>query len=210
MKHSAIFLFFLLAYISLYSQQFASWKGNQLILDNGVVQREIAIEENKIITNSLKLKGNDLNFDTRDSKEFSFLINGKSYDGSSGWKLISFGAAKDNHQGNGATVQLEGMGNLNGIGLAITYLLYPDLPVIRKQITILNKLGKEIMLESFDIEKLKLGFSYIESVAYANYGGQKHLSTYIGNWDDPILAIHSYAANAGIILGNEAPGVFLR
>ncbi|HZK65783.1 MAG TPA: hypothetical protein VFC34_16695 [Puia sp.] len=28
----------------------------------------------------------------------------------------------------------------------------------------------------------------MESVVYTNYGRQKHLGTYIGNWDDPLLA----------------------
>ena len=103
---------------------------------------------------------------------------------SSGWRLINFAAAKDVRQGNGATIHLSSIGALN-IELQITYLLYPRLPVIRKQIKISNRSGKEIMIESLDIEKLKLGFSFIESVVYANYGRQKHLSTYIGNWDDP-------------------------
>jgi alpha-galactosidase len=190
--------------------QFASWKDNQLILDNKVVQRTITIAENKLVTISLRLKGNDLNFNTKDSKEFSFLIDGRSYDGQSGWQLLSFNIAKDEHEGNGATIKLKGMDALSDVELELTYLLYPDLPVIRKQITIVNRSGKEIMLESFDIEKLKLSFTYVECVVFANYGRQKHLSTYIGNWDDPILAIHSYAENAGILLGNEAPGVLKR
>ena len=209
MKHLTIFLFSILANTILYAQ-FASWKNNQLTLDNGFVTRKIVVEQNTIATSTLKLNGNDLNFNSLESKEFSFLIDGESYDGSSGWKFVSFDSAKDNHNGSGAVVVMVGIGKLSSINLAITYLLYPDLPVIRKQITVFNKSGKEIMLESFDIEKLKLGFSYIESVVYANYGRQKHLGTYIGNWDDPILAIHSYAANAGIILGNEAPGVLKR
>ncbi len=210
MKRSIFFLSFVLTHTFLFAQQFASWKDNKLILDNGIVKREIAIEENKIITNGLRLNGNDLNFDTRDSKEFSFLIDGKNYDGISGWRLVSFVSAKDSHHGNGATVNLEGIAELSHVSLAITYMLYPGLPVIRKQITVLNKSAKEIKLEELDVEKLKLDFSFVESVVYANYGRQKHLGTYVGNWDDPILAIHSYAANAGIILGNEAPGVLKR
>jgi alpha-galactosidase len=84
------------------------------------------------------------------------------------------------------------------------------LPVIRKQVTLRNKSCKEIMIESFDVEKLLLGFSFIEAVTYTNYGRQKHLSTYVGDWDDPIIAVHSYSQNAGILLGNESPGVLKR
>lgn len=191
------------------AQDFATWNDNKLVLDNGFLSREIVVENGHLTTRSLMLKNNDLNFNNN-SVEFSFLIDGNSYNGSSGWKLVSFQPATDKYQGKGATVKLEGTKELNGIKLEVTYLLYPDLPVMRKQITILNNSGKEIMLESFDVEKLLLGFNYIESVVYSNYGRQKHLGTYIGNWDDPILAIHSYAKNAGIILGNEAPGVLKR
>lgn len=209
MKVALLFIMLLSVQSFLYAQQFASWKSNELILDNGFIKRTIVHEESKLITNSLTIKGSVLNFNTKDSKEFSFLLDGKYYDGSSGWRLINFAAANDVRQGNGATIHLSSIGALN-IELQITYLLYPRLPVIRKQVKILNRSGKEIMIESLDIEKLKPGFSFIESVVYANYGRQKHLSTYIGNWDDPVVAVHSYAENAGILLGNEAPGVLKR
>ncbi|MDP4131625.1 MAG: alpha-galactosidase [Bacteroidota bacterium] len=210
MKPAIILLSLLFVHLFTSAQPFASWKGNQLILDNGVVRRELVLEENKIITRSLKLKGDDLNFDTGESGEFSFALNDENYDGSSGWQLASMKPGKDDQHGDGVVVNLNGTGNLKGIGLAITYLLYPDLPVIRKQIQISNQTAKEIKLESVDVEKLRLGFSYVESVVYTNYGRQKHLGTYIGNWDDPLLAIHSYSNNAGILLGNEAPGVLKR
>jgi len=203
------FLFYLLIVPSVSAQNFAVWKDSKLVLDNGVVSREIIVENGHLLTTSFKLKDNDLNFNNK-SDEFSFMIDSKSYNGASGWNLVSFLPAKDKYQGNGATVKLKGTKELSGIELEIMYLLYPDLPVIRKQITILNNSGKEIMLESFDIEKLILSFSYIESVVYSNYGRQKHLGTYIGNWDDPMLAIHSYRKNAGVILGNESPGVLKR
>lgn len=201
---------FLLVCEVVHSQEFASWRDNKLLLDNGFIRREITILNNGIHTDNLRLRNNDLNFCNSNSKEFSFLIDNKSYDGSTGWELISFTSAKDNYSGNGATINIKGIRELSGIELAITYLLYPGLPVIRKQITLFNKSGKEIKLESFDIDKLVLGFNYVESVVYSNYGRQKHLSTYIGNWDDPLLIVHSYRRNAGILLGNESPGVLKR
>jgi alpha-galactosidase len=38
----------------------------------------------------------------------------------------------------------------------------------------------------------------------------KHLGTYVGNWDDPVIVIHNTTLRAGIVLGNEAPGVLKR
>jgi len=195
---------------SIQAQNFATFNKNSLVLSNGLVEREIIIKDGNILTKSLKINGNDLNFDSEKSKEFSLYIDGKYCDGQSGWSLKSFKNASDNHQGKGATVKLQGTKDFWGIEVDITYLLYPDLPVIRKQICILNNSGKEIMIESFDVEKLILGFSFVRAVAYVNYGRQKHLSTYISDWDDPVIAIHSYKENAGILLGNESPGVLKR
>ncbi len=207
-----VLLFALFYFIHLFAvaQNFASWNGHKVILDNGFVKKELVISNDGIYTNYLKLNNSDLNFCNNQSKEFSFLIDSKSYDGTSGWALINFAAAKDDHHGYGATINLKGTKELTGIELAVTYLLYPGLPVIRKQITIINKTDKEIMLESLDVDKMIVDFSYVESVVYTNYGRQKKLSTYVGNWDDPILIVHSYQKSAGILLGNEAPGVLKR
>jgi alpha-galactosidase len=193
----------------LQAQQFAKWDSNTLILNNGLVNREIAVEGGAVFTRNLKLAKSDLSFDSKQSKEFSIEINNKQYDGTSGWELNGFVIASDNYQGKGATIKLNGTKDLAGVDLEITYLLYPNLPVIRKYITFLNNTGNEIKIESLDVEKLLLGFSFVGVVTYANYGRQKHLGTYIGDWDDPILAVHAYGIG-GIILGNEAPGVLKR
>jgi len=207
-------VFSLLGFLSCISvmqaQTYATWTNSTLHLNNGLVEREISIEGGKFLTKSLKLKDNDINFNSEKSKEFSLLINGKICDGKSGWILKQIEPSSDNYQGTGAVVKLRGRDRFAGIELHITYLLYPNLPVIRKQITIQNNTDKDIMIESLDVEKLALGFSFVESVVYANYGRQKRLSTYVGDWDDPVIAIHSYARNAGILLGNESPGVLKR
>ena len=205
-----LFALFYFIHLVAVAQKFASWNGQVVVLDNSFVRKELVISNDSIYTNYLKLNNSDLNFCTNQSQEFSFLIDSKSYNGTSGWALINFTAAKDDHQGNGVTINLKGTKELVGIELAVTYLLYPGLPVIRKQISIINKSHKEIMLESLDVDKLIVDFSYVESVVYTNYGRQKHLSTYVGDWDDPILVVHSYQKNAGILLGNEAPGVLKR
>jgi alpha-galactosidase len=205
---TALFMSFL--YPSLQAQNFTTFHDNSLIINNGSIERKIIVEDGNIITKSIKLNGHNFNFNSEKSKEFSFNINGKYYDGQSGWNLISFTEVSDDYKGKGATLKLEGIKDLSGLEFHITYMLYPDLPVIRKKISIFNNSGNEIMLESLDVEKLILAFNFVSSVAYTNYGRQKHLSTYIGDWDDPVIAVHSYSHNTGILLGNESPGVLKR
>jgi alpha-galactosidase len=193
--------------VILNAQDYAVWKDNKLTLDNGVIKRELSFENGNLVTQNLILKGNDFNFvkpqDDFDRKmnsfvkEFSILIDGKYYDGLSGWQFVSCTTTKDSRQGQGAVIRLKGLNEISSFEVAITYLLYPQLPVIRKQITVYNQSAKEIKIESLDVEKLKLNFSYIPSVSYANYGRQKHLSTYIGNWDDAVIAVHSYEKKFG-------------
>ena len=192
------------------AQDFASWTASKLVLNNGVITRKIEFNKGILSTSKLTVNGNDLNFNSDNSKEFSLLIDGKECSVKSGWDLISFSSASDTRQGKGATVRLQGSNSFTGIEVDLTYLLYPGLPVMRKQITVINNSGLEIMIESFDIEKLIPGFSFVEAVSYTNYGRQKHLSTYVGDWDDPVIAVHSYSQNAGILLGNESPGVLKR
>lgn len=192
------------------AQDFASWNQDSLVISNGLIERNIVFENGGFNTRSLKIKGSGWNFATEKSKEFSMFINGQYCDGNSGWLLKSFVPASDTRQGKGATVILAGTKEFTGIELGITYLLYPGLPVIRKQISILNASAQEIMIESLDVEKLILGFSFVPSVVYTNYCRQKHLGTYIGDWDDPLIAIHCYWLNGGILLGNESPGVLKR
>jgi alpha-galactosidase len=192
------------------AEGYATFHENILKPDNGIIEREIEVEDESIFTKHFKLKGNDFIFNSGRNSEFSLLIDVRKCDEQSGWDLISFFPVRDNYQGDGATVAVEGTKAFSGIEVHLTYLFYPDLPVIWKRIQILNNTGKEIVIESLDIEKLRLGFRFISSVVYINYGRQKHLSTYIGDWDDPVVAVHSYTHNARILLGNESPGVLKR
>ena len=52
----------------LQAQQFAKWDSNTLILNNGLVNREIAVEGGAVFTRNLKLAKSDLSFDSKQSK----------------------------------------------------------------------------------------------------------------------------------------------
>ena len=58
------------------AQDFASWNNNILKLNNGLVNREIIIDNGIIRTKTLKITGSDINFNSEDSKEFSLIIDG--------------------------------------------------------------------------------------------------------------------------------------
>ncbi len=193
-------------------QPFAKWDQKSLALKNGVVERVIRFDEKNfgIVSNSMKLIGDNKEFLIAGSPEFSFTIDGEEFTGLRAWKLVSIKQANDGFQGDGATVLLE-MPEKK-LQISVTYLLYPKLPLIRKKISFNNLSGKEIKLESLDIECLLFEGSGVGTECWVmdNYGRQKSLSQFIGNWYDPVVVVHQTNKQNGIVLGNEAPGVMKR
>jgi alpha-galactosidase len=193
-----------------YSQTGYVFTGKSLTLDNGFIVRTINISNDSIVSERLCLSGIDRNWLQSSSPEFQFLMNGIKINGYSGWKLISCKQITDPPAGTGALLELKGEGPAEGMELELSYLSYPGLPVIRKWIRFINTSSSDIKLEGVDIESLSLNIDYVSVWVYHNYARMKHLGTYIGNWDDPVVVIHNTTLRSGLALGNEAPGVLKR
>ena len=203
----------LITSVSCNSQVNYSWQKDKLILDNGAIKRTIIFDkENKTFgTTSLYHGTNEINFLSPEAcREFSFDLNGINYTGQDSWEYLNHVSVSDNNGGNGLTVTLKGMGELSSLEMDITYILYPSLPVIRKYITFRNTGNTDLKIESLDIENLNVGWGDTHSWIFRNYARQKHLGTYVGDWDDPLVVLHDYHGRKGIALGNEAPGVTKR
>jgi alpha-galactosidase len=209
---SIVFLVCILFTNSVFSSPFARWTKTELTLDNGIVQRVIRFETNQkgIVSNSLKLNGDDQEFLIPGSEEFSFDLDGKNLTGLDLWKLVSISATTDETQGDGALVVLE-LPTLK-LQIGITYLMYPNLPVIRKKISFTNTGTRELNLESLDVECLRFENSGTgtESWVMHDYARQKSLGQFISNAYDPVVVVHEINKRRGIALGNEAPGVMKR
>jgi alpha-galactosidase len=192
------------------SQNVYQFTGNELIINNGSISRIISCKNDSVVSDAIFLAGHERNYLQENSSEFQFSMNGMKVSGYTGWKTISCRAFSDSHGGKGAVLGLKGAGSATGIELEISYLSYPGLPVIRKRITFRNISSSDIKLEAVDVESLNLNIDYVSTWVYHNYARMKHLGTYIGNWDDPVVVIHSTTLRGGIALGNEAPGVLKR
>ena len=83
-KNLCCFFGLLLFSQTIKAQDFASWQNNSLILNNGLVIREIVAGSGGIFTKSLRLEGNDWNFAIEKSKEFSLSIR------QAGTQVLSF------------------------------------------------------------------------------------------------------------------------
>lgn len=211
----------LISISNLQAQVSITWKDNTLFLDNGIISRSISLDETgRLTTDSYthikennKLTSTNTNFDKKDSDEFTipdsdefgFKLNDNEYTGLSGWEYVSHKKVKD-----GIKINLKLKDTDLQIG--ITYLIFPDLPIIRKKIEFKNTGSSVLKLESLDIERLKIvgGGSGTSCWVMNNYGRQKHLGQFIGEWYDPVVVVHNHKLQQGVFVGNEAPGVMKR
>ena len=228
LKRITLFILIALFPVVLSAQNsFVSWDENGLLLDNGRVSRYIAFEENGIKTISLRIPAADYNLvqagtpeprwlldknskyktsrTGADPLEFSMKLNDKQISGLSDW-MVEEVEPVTQEQGKGAVIHLTG----NGLELQVAYLLYPELPVIRKKIRIINRSGSEIKLEDLDVESLNIAWGNTHNLIYHNYARYKWLGPFTGNWDDPLVAVQDQSGDRGLLLGNEAPGIVKR
>ena len=211
-KHFILGIIFFVSSGIINAQPFASRSGNILTLDNGVVKRVIQLdtEQHGIFLKDYSLKKSNVEFILPGSDDFCFEANGQPLTGLDKWKLVSVEMIEGENNGNGAMVILE-QPSLKLI-ISITYLLYPELPIIRKKISFLNTGKQEIKLEALDIESLKFEDSGTGTECWVmhDYSRQKSLGQFIGNWYDPVVVVHEIRLHRGFVLGNEAPGVMKR
>ncbi len=196
--------------LSGFTAGFTSWDGEKLILDNGSVQRVILWnhEKGSFTTESLIPANSYKSFVRGDSKEFYFLLNGEVLTGQNRWKVISYKPVAINDNGQACIIILAGDEEKNfDLEISITYMLYPELPLIRKMMTFRNAGSGDLKIEALDVEHLKLTWSDTHCWTMKDYGRYRHLGPYTGDWHDPVVTVHHVTGRSGIVLGNEAPGV---
>ncbi len=192
------------------SQEVFRFDGKTLVLSNKTISRKIEIRNDSVLSTGLFLNGFNLNYILNGSAEFKFILDDKPVSSFSGWTVTGIEPVSTDFKGSGAVLNLKAEGAAKGIEIAVTYLLYDDLPLIRKYISFTNRTGSDMKLEGVDNEALILNFDYVTTWVYHNYARMKHLGPYTGNWDDPVVVIHNTTLRAGLALGNEAPGVLKR
>ncbi|MEN9403753.1 MAG: hypothetical protein RL091_2456 [Verrucomicrobiota bacterium] len=193
---------------------YAQWDETSLVLDNGVTRRVVGLKPDGISTAQLTLAGfaQDTMVAAGKSDEFSFsLVGGPALAGRRGWQVQGCEHQTDQHGGRGAAVRLISPA---GLKVKVVYLLYPDLPVIRKHLLIENTGPADIGIENLDVEDLQLVDNDVHCHLFTNYGRRRVLGPYLGDWDDSLVNLHFFSnqfnrqtAAWGLAVGNEAPGV---
>jgi len=192
---------------------FASWNDSALILDNGTVRRVMSLGHGgkAVSTDSLTLSGSKWQFIGDDAPEFSLEADGRTLTGSGNLELAGCRPASDSLRGRGAALTLRTRrGEGPSLEIELTWLLYPDLPVVRKRLAVRNSGSADVRLEAVDMEVLPLGLDPVHSWSMGNYARDRRLGPFAGNWEDCAVVVHDIRDRRGIVLGNEAPGVMKR
>ena len=208
---NVLFFFVLVSNLAV-SAAFAKWTKTELTLNNGIVQRIIQLPstEGNFFTTSYKPVTGEFRYFQPTNTEFQFEVNGITYSGKGDWSLLEVKTITDSREGDGAAVTL--VSSDKKIELTLKYLLYPNLPVIRKSLIVKN-LGKEVVsLESVDVEKFNVTSYWATtfSCIYSDYGRRKSIGPYEGNLQDALVIVHNMDWKSGIVIGNEASGVMKR
>jgi len=205
-----LFISFVIVYSNLFAQDnYAKWSASELVLNNGLVKRVIQLPASggQCFTSEYKPVAGDFKYFDKKSPEFQFEFDKKVYSGLGEWTLKNIQKIQDSKSGHGAAVTL--LSSDKQVELTVNYLLYPDLPVVRKSLTIKNLTGRDVQLESVDIEKFKVTpynattFSWI----CHDYGRRRSIGPYDGNMQDALVTVHNSDWQQGIVIGNEASGV---
>ena len=207
-----VFLFCVLFANSAVSVPFAKWTKTELTLNNGIVERIIKLPstEGQFLTTSYKPVTGEFKYFLPENTDFQFELNGVIYSGKSNWSLAGVRSISDSRQGDGAAVTL--LSSDKKIEVTLKYLMYPNLPVIRKSLVVKNLGSEASSLESVDVEKFNV-ISYWASTfswIYSDYGRRKSIGPYEGNKQDALMIVHNMDWEAGIVIGNEASGVLKR
>ena len=192
------------------SQGVFRFNGQDLVIDNGSIRRIVHCENDSVFCDDLFIKGNERNYLRARSADFKFLLNNREINGYSGWEPVSCQPITDESGGKGAVLKLIGKGPAEGMAIELSYITYSTLPLVRKWIKFRNTSSSDSKLEAVDVENLLLNIDYVSTWVYHNYARMKHIGTFIGNWDDPVVVIHNTTTRSGIAIGNEAPGVLKR
>ncbi len=204
-----IALFLLFNAGALFSQDFVSREGGDFELNNGQIIRKIHYKDHTLYSSLLSMTGSERNYIGK-SREFAFTVNGDHVDGLTGWELVRTESIEDERSGKGLKVILVGIDHLSDLQLEVNYMLYPDLPLVRKWLKFINRGSGDLNIEGVNVEDLQTGFSHVQTLVLHNYGRMKHIGNFTGTWYDPVVVLHHQSDRIGLAVGNEAPGIMKR
>ncbi len=184
---------------------------DSLVIKNRFLERKFTIRDNSFYTSRFQHILTNKDYSRPGSEEFYFTIDGKSVSAvDSSFEFVTHSASRPASGVQQFLVTLRGRHGTPAeyTLVELTYTLYDELPVIRKQISITNNGPKAIAIANLEVERLNLvPISSQQTELYTNYGSRFAWRPYHGDHHDAAVFVYHNYAKEGFILGNEAPSV---
>lgn len=182
---------------------------NQLILQNQCIKRAITIDSksHSCYTSQLMLLDNAYDYNREKSVEFSMQIDNHWVNGRNDFTYQKHEIIQHNDGSWQLQLKLSGAIQIvKDIEIQLNYIIYPNLPVIRKWIQIKNKGNQEIQISDLFWEQIMMDpWGSNSCDIYGNYGNYWFKPPYIAGSSDPAVLVKG--KKGGFILGNESPGI---
>ncbi|HXL54653.1 MAG TPA: alpha-galactosidase, partial [Chitinophagaceae bacterium] len=181
-------------------------QNDSITIENNTLARKFYFSKDTtgFYTKTFTNKTANENYVNPATEEFNITVNGVLVNGLN-CKHISH-SFKDSNAVHTLTVTLETM--LPKVYLQLVYEMYEDIPLVRKQLKVINKGTADLALTNLDVENLRFQVvdKYMNEV-YANYGTNITRIPYKSDYNDAAVLLFNLNAKQGAIFGNEAPSV---
>ena len=193
-------------------------KAGVLYMGNDLIERWLRLDQgaHKIQTIRYTHKPSGHNYIDRRSEEFWFQIGEIVFSGDS--NLLTYEAYQIvQTMGGGKRVTIQFTYAPDGdvqptFNLWVHYQIYPDLPVIRKWLTIQNLTDSAFFVEDMAIESLSLFAGRVDDLQIWQFGisgvAEEPLPTpWEGGASEAFILVGDTGVDSGIVLGNESAGL---
>jgi len=200
MNKFSLFIFFACFHSFAFSQQ------DSLTIENATISRKFYFFKDSagFYSAALTNKRTKENYVNPGTEEFSININDQTVDGRN-CKYLSH-SSEINGKIKKLLIKLQTP--VPNVYLQLEYEVYENLPVVRKQLQVINEGKSEIALFNLDIEKLRFQVvNKLDNEVYSNCGTNINRIPYKADYNDAAVLLFNSAARQGVVFGNEAPGV---
>lgn len=186
--------------LSVFSQQ------DSVVIENSAVARKFYFRRDSagFYTTTFANKASNKNYANPGTEEFNITVNDSLLNGKN-CRYVSHTLQKT-FDTTTLTVQLQTP--LQNVFVQLSYRLYADIPLIKKQLGIINKSNATLRLTNLDVEHMNFQVvdKYMNEI-HANYGSFLTRVPYKGDYNDAAIMLYNTIAKQGAIFGNEAPSV---
>ena len=182
--------------------------GRVTVVDNGVIVREVDVSGGGVRSASYQLSRARKNYLHGGSREFSLMVNGKLLTGQDAWAnpRVARQVASD-----GTRTTVLSFDRPDGsLSVSLAYAARPGVPLVSKTLDVRNTGKADVCVEAVNVEDFATTFWVTHSHVYRRYARFRAIGPYVGDWEDPLVAVHDASHTSGMVVGNETVSVLKR